>query len=184
MLRVRTVWSGVGGAPYYSNHYFNAASGVPEANACITAVDNFWTAIAAGIYLNATYIIEGDVPFLNPADGEIGGVLNATGNAGAGSGTGEPLPPANQVLIKWSTATFIGGRRLVGRTFIPTPVEAVNVIDGSLQASYRATIIAAGNVLIGSGTNFSVWSRTHGVVAPVVTNTVNQKFSLLRSRRD
>lgn len=184
MLRVRTVWDGVAGAPYYSNHYFDDASGPSEASAAINAVDAFWSSMAGAIAIPLVWLVEGDVAVMDPSTGDITSMISVSGNPGIATGSSDSLPPATQGLITWKTDTFIGGRRLTGRTFIPAPVEANSTSLGAPSAGYVAQLITSAAGLISASSNLAVWSRTHGVVHDVTSSTAGTKFAVLRSRRD
>lgn len=184
MLRVRTVWSGVAGAPFYSNHYFNAASGPDEAFEAKTSVGEFWTSLQGAIVNDLTAVVEGAVSVINPVNGDLTGVISGGAITVNATGTTDALPPFSQGLIHWGTDLFVGSRRLVGRTFVPGPLEANCDNDGSPSAAYVAALLIAGQMLIDSSSNFSVWSRTHGVVASVTGQSAGTQFAILSSRRD
>lgn len=184
MMRVRTVWSGVAGAPFYTNHYFNAANGPDEALAAKQSVNSFWNSIKGAVDNNLTAFIEGEVATMDPVTGDILGVISGGALTVVMTGGGDALPPANQGLLNWGTDTFVNGRRLKGRTFVPGPLEANCDVDGSPSAAYVAALLIAGQFLIDSSSNFSIWSKTHGVVDDVTGMSSGGKFAILRSRRD
>lgn len=184
MLRVRTVWGGVAGAPFYSNHYFNAASGPDEAFQAKVSVGAFWDSLKGAIVNDLTAVVEGQVAVINPVNGDLTGVLSGGAITVACTGTTDALPPFSQGLLHWGTDLFVGSRRLVGRTFVPGPLEANCDADGTPSAAYVAALLIAGQMLIDSSSNFSIWSRAHGVVASVTGQTAGTEFALLTSRRD
>ena len=77
---------------------------------------------------------------------------------GTGTQTDGPVPDVAQVLMRWRTESFAGGRRLQGRTFLPglarANVEAGNVASGVLNA-----LVTAGAGLVSSSVGFGIWRR-------------------------
>lgn len=86
------------------------------------------------------------------------------------AGTGVLVPQASQVLVRWSTDTFLNGRKIRGRMFIPC-LSASKVTAGELAPASQTEFADAANTFRGS-LALVVWSRpkasgpggAHGVV--------------------
>lgn len=182
--RVRTVWAGVVGAPYYANHYFTDDSTNVTAQAAIDAVDAFWTSIAGVIANTATYVVEGTVARIDEATGTLLGNWGLTQGVGGGAGSGELLPRQTQALLRWLTPSVVGGRVLRGRTFIPALLEQFNDSGGNPVSSVVSGLNTAGAALIADpDCELRVWSRTHGTSDVVTSANAWTQWATLRSRR-
>lgn len=184
MRRVRTVWSGVAGSPYYTNMYFTFVQ--DQAVAAGTAVDLFWDALKAGIDTGVTARVEAEQAIVDDATGdtvdtETSGVAFET----FGEDPGDPMPGFTQGLVRWQTATFVGGRRIKGRTFIPAVTEGSNQ-NGVPVAGYVDRFPDAIGDLIDSSSSFGplrIFSRTNLTSAVVISGSLAPSWSVLRSRR-
>jgi len=175
------VFTGVAGAPYYNNLYFTDESPV---QGCLDAAEEFWNTCSQIMVTACAWGQEDEVAYIDTSTGTVIDFLTGVGATGAGDGSGELLPPANQGRIRWRTDLIVSGRRLQGRTFIPALDDSDN--NGGQMGSSQQTILGtAADDLVGSGdANFAVWSRTHGALAPAVSGVVYTGFGTLRSRRD
>lgn len=180
MKRVRTIFSGVQGAPYYSNLYFGDGS---LANACVTAVSTFFADMDGVISDQLAWTVQGTVVTMDPVTGDITSSEDVTGQNGFGADTGEIMPFATQALVRWHTGEYINGRELRGRTFIPA-MTIVSDDQGVLLSTNLTTIQNAADGLIASGQNMLMWSKTHGETRVVTSADVWNQFAILRSRRD
>lgn len=184
MIRVRTLWSGVAGAPLYTNHHFLGLLDASTAAAAVANVEDFWNALEPSISSAFTYVIEGDVYEIAEASGEPTGVEVVTSVTGGGTNAGDGLPHANQGLISWSTGVFIAGRQLVGRTNVPGPTESSSNALGVPLGPYVDALNAAAVAMLASAPSLAVYSRTAGVAHAVIGGTGRDYFAILRSRRD
>jgi len=184
MNRVRTVWAGVAGAPYYSNLYFTDDATLGTAQDAIDAVDQMWTSIAGSLSNSLTWTVEGTVARINDVDGALVGQWAAVQNLGSGTTAGDLIPRQAQGLIRWLTPNVVGGRVLKGRTFVPGFLEAGNDAAGNPTAAIVSGLTTVPQALIAdAGNELRVWSRTHGV-SHVVTGASGATFwATLRSRR-
>jgi hypothetical protein len=179
--RVTTVFSGVPGSPYYSNHYFSDAGAAGD---LVTDVGGFWDLCAVHIANNLVWTVQGDVATIDIATGQITAMESVTGSNGAGEHSAQMLPPAAQGLVQWQTAQYNAGRRLRGRTFVPG-LTVSDSADGEVHATTQAALLAAGTALIDSiDSELVVFSRTGQQAAVVTDCTVWNQFAQLRSRRD
>lgn len=185
IMRVRTVFQGVAGAPYYSNHYFTDDATLSTAQDAIDAVDTFWTALSGNLTNAMTWNVEGTVARIDDVTGALNGQWAGVANAGVGGSAGEIIPRVAQGLVRWLTPNVVGGRMLRGRTFIPGVLESINTVSGVPTAAFVTLLATAGNALIAdAGNELRVWSRTHGVSHPATAALGWTEWASLRSRRD
>jgi hypothetical protein len=106
------------------------------------------------------------------------------------TGSGTILPLQTQMLIRLQTATFIGGRRLQGRIFLPYRLASGSDSGGSPLSAYVTGLTTASGALgttVVTATNQRVWSRPQpgraGLSAPVIARTCQPSYAVLKSRR-
>lgn len=181
MLRVRTVFTGVAGSPWYSNLYFDTDDGTAEG--AHESVTSMWQGVKALISNGVSWRVEGEVAVLQPS-GEITGLRSLTTTTGQGTGTGDILPPANQMLVQMRTAGYAGGRNVRGRCFIPGMLEGATT-SGRPDTNARNIVASAfTSELIQGSPGFSVWSRKNAALYAVTNVNVWTEYAVLRSRRD
>jgi len=185
LRRIRTVFTGVAGTPWYCNMYFTWVSSTEQA--ALDAVGDFWTAIISHINDAVTGTVEGDIPVVDDATGNIINMESATPETINFSGAGGITPPASQGLINTLTDTFIGGRRLRGKVYLPGIITGALGTNGAV-APANATIwnnaMAALVAASASPGPLRVYSPTHATSAVVTAHNVKSQFAVLRSRRD
>lgn len=194
MWRVQTQLFGVGGGTAYNNLYFDASAVGMNAPEAQDIVASFWNGIGAYIRSGSTSIVQPEVEQVNTESGEVFNVVSLTARSTTNTGTGDPLPPANQYRLRLTTDDFIGGRRLRGSIFIPGLTESVST--NGVPTSALSTDVVARAVLdfITSSDGLVVYSRPRPVGHPLgarvginglVTGISGLSyFSVLRSRRD
>lgn len=184
MLRVRVVFTSViGGSPFLATHYFTGDDDASGAAAAVTAAGNFWGAVDALMDNETSWATEAEVAVLDNA-GVLQGIESTTPVTGTGAVAGAALPKAAQALIRWQTSGFVGGRRLRGRTFVPSLTTAV-INNGVLTSAAMTALDAAAEALIADvNTTLAIWSKTNSLSFPVTSATVWSEFATMRSRRD
>lgn len=182
--RVRSVWTGVAGTPWYSNHYFTAFTTLAEANAGVAAVRAIWenNKVLMDDALQVT--VEGLVANINVATDQVTSTWSGTDLTTFCTGTGDAMPYANQALIRWQTGVYLAGRQVVGHTFWPGLLEASNGPNGIVQSSTVSSILGQAGNLIAATPQLVVYSRKNATYAVVNGATVPSKWAVLRSRRD
>jgi formylmethanofuran:tetrahydromethanopterin formyltransferase len=179
--RVTTVFSGLTGAPYFSNMFFADADAVQED---INAVAAFWTAINDQIVNDLTWTVQADVATISESSGQITSITSGSASNGGGTYSGEVIPFANQGLVSWITDAIAGGRRVRGRTYIPG-LGIGGIEEGFMTTTMRTDIASAATSLISdSDTVFGVYSRTHQLFTPATSSSVWNQWAVMRSRRD
>jgi hypothetical protein len=183
IYRVRVTLSGasvVGGG--LSTFYFNNLGGT--AQQAVTALGTFYNTIRAKIHNTVVMTSEADVAALDPATGNLLSITGTTPFTHTGAGGGEVMSLQTQGLLRLRTDTIANNRFVHGRFFIPGPEEANNT-NGAPLGAYKDTMSGAGAALVADGTcTWVVWSRTHGVEAPIVSATCWEKWASLNGRRD
>lgn len=182
MWRVRSVLTGVAGSPYISTFHFN--DNQVSAQGAATAIQDFWDELASLINGEAEVNVDGEVYQVDASSGQTVGVEATTTGSVFGTNASEPLPPANQALIRWSTGQWMQGREIRGKTFIGALTDTVNGDGGLTTAAQTQIQSAATNLLaVGAGA-LQIYSRMYGAAAFVTGASVWNEFAVLRSRRD
>jgi len=186
-MRVRTVLSGVPGTPYYSNLWFTGDAGGADAQDCLDNVSAFFNSLESTMISTCTWQTEGDVALIESTTGELVGNASGTPGSGVGTVSGDPMPWANQGLLRLLTDTYVGGRRLRGRFFNPAQVEANSTLGVPIGA-YVTGLNTIGAALITSSAADSaewiVYSRKNHVYGIVTAVDTWGQWAVLRSRRD
>jgi hypothetical protein len=172
------------GAPYFSTMYFGGVGNVAAGEAA-AAVREYWDGIKGFINSGLQIQVQPEQEDVDPVTGNIldeytnvQAVVAATGNA--------PLPFSTQGLHRWRTNTFIGGKRIAGRTFIPNLANDAQ-LNAVPSAGFLAALNTEGGILLAAGgpTNqFGVWSRKNGSFHEATSQSPWTNFAVLRSRRD
>ena len=193
ILRTRAVFANPsGGGDSLLTYYWDSAGGTPtqvmtEAQARVRA---FWSSFVAQFPNTATVRFNPVGDEILEADGALVGQFTAATVADVvGTGGGDLLPLATQGLLRLGTSTFIGGRKVTGRQFIPGPLETING-GGRPQAAYITALGTAAALL---GTTVvtpiaqRVWHRPKngvgGLGVVVTSRTVSSEWAVQRRRR-
>ena len=186
MYRVRTQFTGVTGSPWLSTINFDAANTVGTqalADAAVVAVGNFWSGVKSLINTVVAYTTLPDVLVLNDS-GVATNSWATTPVASVGTSGSTLLPIASQIVVRGLTSTFVGGRQLRGRIFIPGLTTASDAA-GAVAGATLTQVTTAANTLNGvAAPSWSIWSRVNATVVPVSAVSVWSQFAVLRSRRD
>lgn len=183
--RVRTVMTGVAGTPWYTNTYHTFVAGAGQG--CVDALRDFWTAWAGALDNSVTALVEGDTALLDDVTGAITGIDAVISRTVTFTGATAALPPANQVVMNMFTGTFIGGRQLRGKMFIPGNLAVSSDANGAVVTSIRTGVVTHGTALIANTSApgpLRIWSRKNGTSAVVNAISSPTQFGVLRSRRD
>lgn len=183
MYRVTTEFTGALVAGGGINHlYFDEAAGGAED--AVSAASDFWLAVAEHMSSGVAINVSGDVELVNASTGQVTGIESTDSVTFAGVSGAEPLPPATQGLVSWRTGSYVNGREIRGRTFLPGMLELDNetgVPGNDLKGDVAAAI---GGLLAAPDAELVIYSRTRAAQATVVTGTMWSKYAQLRSRRD
>lgn len=194
MLRVRTAITGWEGGPGLMTSYFETP--LQDAAAAIRAlqyVHGYLLFNSKFLFPNGVSLqVSSDVDVITAATGDITNTWSsAVLTPVVGLGGESKAPPSVAALLRLRTATFIAGRRVVGRSFFSPLAASVVTSDGILGDVSVTGLVAAGNSVLGAlsaGDFWVVWHRPKlgvgGSIAPVVAVTVPTKLAVLTSRRD
>lgn len=198
VLRVRTVFTGVAGSPWYSNLHWAADEDEPEAVACSNRTRAFWSGLAGLMGTAVQGDVESAVTRIDIVTGDVVSVEDVPQTPFAGSQSTDLLPLATQGLITLRTGAYRFGRPIVGKIFVPGFTEVSNTA-GNVETSALATLNqSAAGLLTGEPATgrLAVYSRPRGriegaviVTVPGASSNVSSasaaaKWSVLRSRRD
>lgn len=182
--RVKVEWTGLPGSPFLSTFIFGTtgSGGAADARAGVVAfmdaLEPFYTSA-----LTASLITE--VQEFDVATGDVSSSFPIAPSTHVGTLAGSRLAPTTQGLIRLRTGTFVGGREVRGKVFVPGVGTSSALATGDPNTTYTNGLQAAAQALIDySPAAWLVWSRASGT-APVVTSaSVWNRFAVLRSRRD
>lgn len=182
MWRVRTTISGLQGGPYLNTMYYNVVGGLTAANAhACTAT--FWNAIKGSIVAGASIVIEGEVASIDILTGNVTSITPVTPTTVASTSGGDALPWVSQGLIRLRTGTYVNGREVRGRWFIPGAVETNNDV-GRPNSTYVTLLNnAVAAVIADATTDLMVYSKKNRDAVPVVSGSAWGEWASLRSRR-
>lgn len=186
MIRVRTQFTVPQGGPYLSTMYFGTAAATAtqaEADAAVAATGAFWNTVKGAMGTTVSYATLTEVAQLD-VDGTLTGLFTTTPQTGTGVVAAQLLPYASQALVRWATGSFVAGKQIKGRTFIPGITKNGDT-DGKLDGPTQTLIQGAANTLNGVTTPpLVVWSKRWALTATVSSASVWNQFAVLRSRRD
>lgn len=177
-------WSTASGGGKVSVFNFEQGIAVATQRAALeTMLDGFMNAIDNSV----SYQIDTTGREFEDSTGTLTGTwTDSVGRGGTGAGSGEPLPDADQALVRWNTSAIINGRFLHGRTFIPG-VSNGNTQGGNLASAVITAWQTLVNSFIASGAGLVVWHRpiqgVGGSHEAVSTASIWSELAVLRRRR-
>lgn len=186
MYRVTTQFLGIPGTPAYNQLNFLGSGVQAEASACHAAVTALWNAIDALIATPATCTVLGDVAEVDEATGQVTAVYPVAPTNNSFAGPGDMQPYVCQGLVRLRTGSYLNGREIRGRVFIPGTMDTSD-LDGTPNPAYTGALTTAFNNLVTDSTTagipLGVWSPTRGVIARVTGANAWNQWAVLRSRR-
>lgn len=182
--RVEVIWSGLPGAPYYSQLFFAHQAGA--ATAIAGNVRTFLNSQSTALCTPLTAQIQDEQTIIDVVTGKPVNVEISTHQAPVVyTGTGDPMPWSTQLLISLKTATFNNGRRLRGRLYIPGALENMSAA-GEVMSAAQATFNTSAQALITSSNangDWCVWSKRYQSWANVASATCWNQWAVQRRRR-
>lgn len=195
LRRLRVVWSGFpvvgdGVTTFYTRS--TDPTGFPG------AVRSFFSSVAGLAFPALTITVPNTGDVISDVDGSLQGVWT-DGTAPApvtGTNTGD-FAKGVGAQVRWHTDGVVGGRRVVGSTFLVPLAGGIFDADGTLDTTYVTSVKTAADALIASQTTLAIWSRpqparegAHGTLPArpgssnfVLASSVPDRVSWLRSRR-
>lgn len=183
--RVRAFWQGasvIGDG--LSTFYVEAGAGAGYAN----AIKTFLSSQAAAYPTGTTITVFATGDQIDSATGGLVGTWTDTSTGASIAGT-NPSAYALGVgmRVKWLTSGIVGGRRVVGSTFLVPIGSSIYDTAGTIaNATVTSTTTAATN-LVAAVPSLRIWSRPTntraGASSAVVSGFCPDSISWLRSRR-
>lgn len=184
MLRIRTVLTGTTGGPFLSTMYFGGADDQTAANNANAAVGAFWGSVDNFLGNSLSWSTAAEVVKMSTS-GVVSATFAVTPISGAGGATGVYMAPASQGLVRWRTGSYIGGREVRGRTFIPAVTQANSTSAGGPGTTFVTGVNTAAATLISDpNSELIVWSKRWSSTATALTGSMWGSYAVLRSRRD
>jgi hypothetical protein len=181
LKRISVLYTGLEGLPG-TNTIYGHEDGVSAADQ-VTAVRNFFGAIAGSLKSGLSIQINSVVEIVDSTNGEITGTDDTSaGGTVNGASSQQLLPLTTQALVQLRTGTFFTGRELRGRFFIPGWCETENDA-GKPTSGALGLVNTALDTLVGSA-NLAVFSPTKFQWASVSSAQMWSEWAVLRSRRD
>lgn len=181
MFRVQSAWQLPNGDDGLSTHYF--AKSTQSAQTVADAVVAYWTAMRTNFAASASVTTVPDVASVDQVTGQVTGTDVVTTAKVQGAAVGDPMPGFVQGLARLLTPTYVNGRRVQGRLFLPAVTESSSGADGRPVATYSSNYTAAGPALIAKDLGWVVWARTAGTVAFITATPLAPEWAILSSRR-
>lgn len=192
------MWSGVAGAPYYTNLYCIGPLSTNNGNDMATAWRVFLNSLAPSLVGGLVATIDPELLEFNETDGVVTSAGSTVQAAVTMTGVGDRLPPANQALVQWTTAGIVHNRRVRGRTFIPGVLESENQASGVPGPTIGTPLQSAIDTFLSTMSGrLRIWSRpvdaAHstptvparpGSAHAVLSGKTATYWAVLRSRRD
>jgi len=181
-------WSGWSGAPGYTSFYYST---IDEAtmNTNLDAERTFFDTVASLLAASVSINPPGNFRVVDAATGNLEDVIApTTPPTGVTGGGGTTFAAPAGCSVNWLTTTPATSRLVVGRTYLVPLGEQAYQSDGTLVDSSKNGLQTAANVFVAAvDPIFVVWRRpvsgAGGSVAPVVGARVNDRVSILKSRR-
>ena len=179
--RVRTEWTGLPGGPALTTNYW--PDSVSVAN-CIAGTQGFWDAMKARIANDAAWTVLADVETVDVTTGQVTSVASGTAGTGVGTASDAMLSLGTQGLLNLRTGTYVNGREVRGKLYVPVPTVGQNN-DGVPIAAYKTALGAsyAAALAAGPATAMMIYSPTNHAAYPVTATSPSAYWARLRSRQ-
>lgn len=193
-LRTRTtITLNAGASTALLTYYWDSTGAVQTAlvTEAMARVRAFWQSLQGNVVSNAAISFNPVADEVEETTGQIvGQVVGTLPAALSFTGTGDYLPLQTQAVMRLTTGTFIRGRRLQGRQFLPGISETLNSAGGNPSPAFVTAINTAGALLgttVVTPMNQRVWSRPGpgftGLTSIVTGRVGSASWGVLRSRR-
>lgn len=192
MLRVRTALNGWTGGPGLSTFYFDPGVTTVDA-AMVTGVTgrvrSYFDAWKAYMPTANTAQVESVADIIDFTTGNLLGQVSAGAAPAIVVGSGGVQGPAFACAVgRLTTNSFIGGKRLRGRTYagpLAAPFTDSTVPEGGLLAAVQNGLVLLNTS--GGGPVLVVWHRpvggAGGAIAGVINTSTSPTYGILKSRR-
>lgn len=183
MIRITVEMTGLPGAPFYNVLHFSG-SDLANATAAAAAAGQFWGNVRGMMVNDIVVSFDGNAFVVDEASGQTINSFAVPTWSFVGDEETERVPDAVQGLITHRSASWVSGRRLTGKIYVPGMTEAAWV-DGTIAVNFQNDLQTAYTILRDAGgtTELLVYSRTHNTSAPSTSATIPPQGAILRSRR-
>lgn len=179
LQQVRVAWSGGPGGPGISTFYGDDTDEPIQAY-----VASLFEGIALKVPSSITFTVPNSGNLIDVATGQpVGTWSSGTTRTIPATATGVYAAPVGG-LIRWETADFHNGRRVVGKTFVVPLFGGAFDAAGTLTSTVVADLHTASSALVDGATGLRVYSHKFHAASSVVTSSVPDEAVVLRSRRD
>lgn len=182
--RYRVELAGLAGGPGLMTFHFGPTIGTSNPQDCVDAVQDFIQAIDIFVSTAITFNGGNEMEVIDMVADQQTGSLAVIPWSEVGDDSATALPPATQMLVRWTTDAFINGRRVQGKTFLPGFCEDSNETAGTPQAAVVSAVTTAARGLADAGVGLVVYSRANHQAAAVENANVWTKWAILSGRRD
>lgn len=185
MREILTHWTTPAGSGLVNVMYFT--DGPATVAAQRNALGLFWAAVADELASTVTYRVAQEGREMSEATGQVtGGWSDVQSYHGAGGSGPTPVGDASQVLLRWLTGTYVAGRQVRGRTFVPGLRY-----DAMAQGNINPVVVAEFNLeasnLVSADVGLSIWHRPRpdspGALYPVSSASCWRELAVQRGRR-
>lgn len=183
MFRITTLLTGapVTGGGIQQFYFLDGDGTGPAAHA---AAASFWGDMGAAMSSGVTMTVLPEIEIVDSATGNITGLETTDQVTLTGSAGGDVLPNATQGLIRWRTGSFVNGREVRGRTFLPGMLEANNTAGKPASGTVSVLTTAAQDLVGDPNSTLVIYSRTNHASRVVTGASMWSEWAQLRSRRD
>ena len=190
-LQYRALWNAGGSNPGFSVFHGRGAFGATEGEASQALADRvreFFDGVKSIVTNDFQWTFPGEVLDYDTSTGVLQEVHAVTPPAPVAAASTVAYSAASGARIEWRTSAVVAGRRLRGRTFLVPVYAGAYETDGTLSETAKATLASAAvkywDTSLLTAAQPAVWSRTHGIMADIVSALIPDSVSILRSRRD
>lgn len=184
LVRLRCTWGGspVVGPGLSTFYATTGGSGLPD------DVLTFFNTSPLLFPSGLTITVPSGGETINDATGELTGTWNEPGTGGVATGT-ETGSYAKGVgmQVRWPTAGIVGGRKVVGSTFLVPIAGSLFDVDGTIDTAVVSAMQSQANALLAAQPNLRIWSRPKGLRAgsshTITSAVIPDRTSWLRTRR-
>ena len=198
LVRVQTLWTGITGAPYYTNLYAIGPLATNNGNDLANAWRVFLNSLSAVLGAGMVAQIDPELLEFDETTGNVTGAGNTIQTPVNFSQAGDKLPPSQQLLIRWTTNGIVHNRRVRGRTFLPGALEVHNSATGTPAALIGTPVQSGLDALLTTMSGrMRIWSQPFvadpanpsnptrpGSAHPIQSVALAPFWAVLRSRRD
>lgn len=198
LVRVQTSWTGVAGSPYYTNLYVIGPLTTNNGNDLATAWHTYLLSLATLLRSPMVATIDAELLEFDETTGIVTGAGSTVQTPVTFSNLTDPLPPANQALLQWTTNGIVHNRRVRGRTNIPGVMEAQSDVTGKPAPVIGTPLLSGAQAMLTTMSGrMRVWAQPLTLDPPDPKNpnrpgsahaitgvTVAPYWAILRSRRD